>query len=249
MRMIAFLKRTTKEIVLDPLSVFFGLGFPVVLLLLLSAINAGVPKGQGPDNFEIQNLAPAVSVFGLSFVNLFSALLVSKDRGTSLLQRLFTTPLRAVDYIIGYLMPMVPIALLQTIVCYVIALMLGLSFSLNFLLMLCGTLVISLLFASMGLLFGSLLNEKQVGGLCGALITNVTAWFSGAWFSLDTIGGAFKTAGQILPFYHAVEMQKALLRGDLGGVLAEGHLWIVLGYSAVIFAAAVWVFTRRMKEK
>lgn len=249
MRMMAFLKRTTKEIMLDPLSVIFGLGFPIVLLLLLSAINSGIPAGHGPDNFEIQNLAPAVSVFGLSFVNLFSALLVSKDRGTSLLQRLFTTPLRAVDYIVGYLLPMLPIALLQTVVCYGIALLLGLSFSLNCLLMLCGTLLISMLFAAMGLLFGSFMNEKQVGGLCGALVTNITAWFSGAWFSLDTVGGAFKTVGQILPFYHAVEMQKALLRGDFRGVVAEGHLWVVLGYTAVIFAAAVLVFTRKMKEK
>ena len=249
MRMFAFLKRTTKEIMLDPLSVFFGLGFPIVLLLLLSAINAGVPEGQGPDNFRIEQLAPAISVFGLSFINLFSALLVSKDRGTSLLQRLFTTPLKAADYIVGYLLPMLPIALLQTVVCYIIALLLGLSFSLNCLLMLCGTLVISLLFAGMGLLFGSFLNEKQVGGLCGALITNISAWFSGAWFSLDTIGGAFKTVGQILPFYHAVEMQKALLRGDFGGVLDQGHLWIVLGYTAVILAAAILVFTGKMKEK
>lgn len=249
MRMIAFLKRTTKEIVLDPLSVFFGLGFPVILLLLLSAINSGIPRGQGPDYFELQNLAPAISVFGLSFVNLFSALLVSKDRGTSLLQRLFTTPLRAVDYIVGYLLPMLPIALLQTIICYVIALILGLEFSVNVLLMLCGTVLISIFFASLGLLFGSLLNEKQVGGLCGALVTNVAAWFSGAWFSLDLVGGAFKAVGQILPFYHAVEIQKALLRGDFGGLFVEGHLWIVLAYTAVAFAAAVLVFTRKMREK
>ena len=249
MRTIAFLKRTTKEIVLDPLAVFFGLGFPVVLLLLLSAINRSIPQGEGPENFNIQNLAPAVSVFGLSFVNLFSALLVSKDRGTSLLQRLFTTPLRAVDYIAGYLLPMLPIALLQAVVCYLTALLLGLEFSVRFLLMLAGTVLIAVLFAAMGLLFGTVLNEKQVGGLCGAVLTNVTAWFSGAWFSLDAVGGAFKTVGMLLPFYHAVEIQRALLRGDLGGLFVEGHLWIVLGYTAAFLAAAVWVFTRKMKER
>lgn len=249
MRMTAFLKRTTKEIVLDPLAIFFGLGFPVVLLLLLTAINSGVPEGQGPDNFRIENLAPAISVFGLSFINLFAALLVSKDRGSSLLQRLFTTPLRAVEYIGGYLLPMLPIALLQTAVCYAVALMLGLAFTVNILLTMVGTLVIAVFFAAMGLLFGTLLNEKQVGGLCGALITNVSAWFSGAWFSLDTIGGAFKTVGQILPFYHAVEIQKALLRGDFGGLFVEGHLWILLAYTAAVFAAAVLVFMKKMKEK
>ena len=249
MRMLAFMKRTTKEIVLDPLAVFFGVGFPIVLLLLLTAINSGIPKGQGPDTFDLEKLTPAISVFGLSFINLFAALLVSKDRGSSLLQRLFTTPLTAADYIIGYLLPMLPIALLQAAVCYFVALILGLEFSINFLLMLAGTLVIAVLFAAMGLLFGTLLNEKQVGGLCGALITNVSAWFSGAWFSLDSVGGAFKSVGRILPFYHAVEIQRALLRGDLSGAVDEGHLWILLGYIAVIFAAAVLVFTKKMKEK
>lgn len=249
MRLMAFTRRTVKEIVIDPLSVCFGIGLPVALLFLLTAINKGIPEGQGPDVFALDKLAPAVSVFGLSFVTLFSALLVSKDRGLSLLQRLFTTPLTPVDYIAGYMLPMLPIGLIQSVVCYIVALILGLSFTVNILLTLLGTLLVSVFFASLGLLCGSVMNEKQVGGFCGALLTNVTAWFSGAWFSLDMIGGAFKVIGQILPFYHAVEIQRALLRGDFAGIFAEGHLWILLAYTALTFAAAVLVFTRKMKEK
>ena len=249
MRLLSFTKRTTKEIVIDPLSVAFGIGLPVALLFLLTAINSGIPEGQGPDVFVLEKLAPAVSVFGLSFITLFSALLVSKDRGSSLLQRLFTTPLTPVDYIAGYLLPMLPIAVIQSIVCYIVALILGLAFTVNILLTLLGTLLISVFFASLGLLCGSVMNEKQVGGFCGALITNITAWFSGAWFSLDMVGGAFKAIGSALPFYHAVEIQRALLRGDFAGLLTEGHIWVVLAYTAAAFAAAVLVFTRKMKEK
>ena len=249
MKTKAFTKRTAKEIILDPLSLFFGIGFPVILLLLLSAINSGIPDGHGPDNFKIENLAPAVSVFGLSFITLFSALLVSKDRCSSLLQRLFTTPLTAVDYIVGYMLPLLPIGVVQCAVCFIVALLLGLSFTVNILYTLIGALVISLLFASMGLLFGTLLNEKQVGGLCGALLTNIVAWFSGAWFSLSMIGGAYEIVGKILPFYHAVEIQKALLRGELDGIFAEGHLWILLAYTVVITVAAIALFTSKMKEK
>lgn len=249
MRMRAFMNRTMKEVVLDPLSVFFGIGFPVVLLLLLTAINSGIPAGHGPDAFEIDQLAPAISVFGLSFLNLFAALLVSKDRGSSLLQRLFTTPLTAVDYIAGYMLPMLPIALIQTAFTYAVALILGLGFTLNLFLSFFGTLITATLFTGMGLLFGTLLNEKQVGALCGALFTNLTAWFSGAWFSLEMVGGAFKTVGQILPFYHAVEIQRALTRGDFEGLFVEGHLWILLGYTVAVTAAAVVIFTRKMKEK
>ena len=43
MRALTFAKRTAKEILRDPLTLAFGLGFPVVLLLLLSAIQANIP--------------------------------------------------------------------------------------------------------------------------------------------------------------------------------------------------------------
>ncbi|MEE1356464.1 MAG: ABC transporter permease, partial [Clostridia bacterium] len=40
MRMLTFANRNTKEILRDPLNLGFGIGFPIVLLLLLSAIQA-----------------------------------------------------------------------------------------------------------------------------------------------------------------------------------------------------------------
>ena len=190
-----------------------------------------------------------MSVFGLSFITLFSALLVSKDRSSSLLTRLFTTPLTAADYIFGYMIPLIPISLVQGMVCYALALVLGLEWSVNIVWALLSGLLISVLFAAMGLMFGSFLNDKQVGGLCGALMTNLTAWFSGAWFSLSMVGGAFEAIGKALPFYHAVEMQKALLQGSAAGVFEEGHLWVVLGYTAAMCIAAVAVFTAKMREK
>ncbi|MBR7009467.1 MAG: ABC transporter permease [Oscillospiraceae bacterium] len=169
-------KRTAKEILRDPLTLFFGLGFPLVLLGLLTAIQANVPEKL----FMLDQLAPGISVFGLSFLSLFSALLLSKDRGSALLLRLFTTPLRPIHYILGYMLPLVPIALLQTLVCYGFALILGLSWTWNLLLCLAVTLPNAWIFIALGLLFGSLLNEKQVGGVCGALLTNVSV------MSLDT---------------------------------------------------------------
>ena len=104
MRMLTFAIRNTKEILRDPINLLFGLGFPLVLILLLSAIQANVPVSL----FEIARLAPGVTVFGLSFMTLFSATLISKDRGSALLQRLYTTPLTAVDFILGYALPILP---------------------------------------------------------------------------------------------------------------------------------------------
>lgn len=243
MRTVTFAVRITKEIIRDPLNLIFGLGFPVVLILMLSAIQANIPV----DLFEIQRLTPGITVFGLSFLTLFSSTIISKDRNTSLLQRLYTTPLTPLDFILGYTLPIIPIAVAQSIVCYVFALILGLDFSVNILYAIISVAPLSVLFIAFGLLFGSILNEKQVGGICGALMTNLSAWLSGTWFDLDLVGGAFKKIAYALPFVHAVEMERAILSGNFSDIFP--HIWWVLGYSIVLLMAAVFFFLRQMKKQ
>ena len=97
MRSIAFAKRCAKEILRDPITLCFGLGFPIALLLLLSAIQANIPVSL----FEIEHLTPGITVFGLSFMTLFSATIISRDRSSSLLRRLYTAPLSPADFILG----------------------------------------------------------------------------------------------------------------------------------------------------
>ena len=243
MRMLSFAKRNIKEMVRDPLTLGFGLGFPLVLILLLSAIQANIPVSL----FEIESLAPGIAVFGLSFMALFSALMISKDRGSSLLQRLYTTPMTSLDFILGYTLPIIPLALAQTVICYIVAIMLGLDLTVNILLAILFTIPISLLFIAMGLLFGSILNDKQVGGICGALLTNLSAWLSGTWFDLELVGGAFKKIAYALPFAHAVDLGRAVLSGSFSDILP--HLAWVLGYALVLLAAAVALFLRQMKRQ
>lgn len=243
MRMFTFAGRNTKEILRDPLNLAFGLGFPLVLIFLLSAIQANVPV----ELFEIRHLTPGITVFGLSFMSLFSATIIAKDRSSSLLQRLYTTPLTSLDFILGYTLPIIPIAVMQSVICYVVALILGLEFTVNILLALALIVPVSLLYIAMGLLCGSILTDKQVGGVCGALLTNLSAWLSGIWFDLDLVGGAFKKVADFLPFVHAVEMERAALAGDYAGIFP--HLWWVLGYAVALLAAAVLLFLRQMKRQ
>ena len=239
-------RRTAREILRDPLNLCFGLGFPLVILGLLSAIQANVPAEAQDALFRIDRLAPAITVFGLSFMTLFSALLVAKDRTSALLLRLYTTPLRPMDYILGYLLPMVPIALAQTAICYLFGMILGLKWTPNILLGLLLSVPASWIFIVLGLFCGSLLNEKQVGGVCGALLTNLAAWLSGIWFDVSLVGGAFETIADLLPFRHAVEIQRLCYNGAFGEILP--HLWWVLGWGAVLTAAAVWAFLRQMRK-
>jgi ABC-2 type transport system permease protein len=214
-----------------------------VLILLLSAIQANVPVKL----FEISQLAPGITVFGLAFMSLFSATIIAKDRGSSLLQRLYTTPLTAMDFILGYTLPIIPISIAQSLICYAVALMLGLDFTVNILLAAVFVIPVALLYIGLGLLCGSVLTDKQVGGVCGALLTNVSAWLSGIWFDLELVGGAFQKVAYALPFVHAVEMERAVLAGNVADALP--HLWWVLGYAVGAMILAVLLFLRQMKKQ
>ena len=243
MRTVAFAKRCTKEILRDPINLAFGLGFPLVLLLLLSAIQANVPVSL----FEIDTLTPGITVFGLSFMTLFSATLIAKDRESALLQRLYTTPLTGFDFIIGYMLPLLPIALGQTLICYLFAIPLGLTFSANVIYAVLGMIPMAVFNISLGLLCGSVFGVKQVGGICGALLTNLSAWLSGVWFDLKLVGGFFEKTAGALPFVHAVEMEKALFNGSFE--MARAHILPIILYGVAVTVAAVFCFFKQMKKQ
>ncbi len=242
MKTRAFAVRNRKELLRDPLNLAFALGFPLIVLFLLSALQANIPE----PIFPITTLAPGITAFGLSFISLFSGMLIAKDRSTLFLVRLMASPLTATGFIIGYIMPIIPMAIGQSAICLIAALFLGLNLSINVLLVLIVFLPAVLLFIGIGLLAGTLLNDKLVGGICGALLTNLSAWLSGTWFDLDLVGGTFKSVAYLLPFVHAVDAGKATLAGNYA--LIFPHLLWVTGYAIVILTIAITVFRLKMKN-
>lgn len=243
--------RNTKELLRDKLNLAFGLGFPVIILLLLNIIQRNIPEMPNVENspavmFELTNLTPGIAVFGLSFISLFSGMLISKDRTGSFMLRLFTSPLTSADFILGYALPLVPISAIQLLTCYTFAVILGMKISLNILLAVVVTLPAALLYIGIGLLCGCLLNDKQVGGICGAMLTNLTAWLSGAWFPISSLGKAISGFANALPFIHAVEAGRAAVDGRYSDILPD--MLIVLGWAVVVFVAAVLIFMRKMND-
>lgn len=243
MRMLLMARRNAREILRDPINLGFGLGFPIILLLLLTAIQANVPV----ELFNLDKLTPGIAAFGLSFISLFTAVLVAKDRSSSLLQRLYTTPLTPLDFILGYGLPLIPMGFVQGIICYLAALILGMEWTVHIFAALLGLIPVTLLYVGIGLLCGSVMNDKQAGSICGALLTNLSAWLSGTWFDLNLVGGAFRKVAYALPFVHGVDLGKALLAGAFTECWQD-LLW-VMGYAAVIWAAAVILFLRQMKRQ
>lgn len=171
-------------------------------------------------------------------------MLIGRDRSSSFLMRIFASPLSASDYIVGYTLPQLPVALLQMAFCFITAFFLGLSSDLNILLAIVVLMIIALLYIGFGLMLGTFFTDKQVGGIF-AIFVNVTTWLSGTWFELDMIGGLFKTIAYALPFSHAVDAARAALTGDYGDILIP-LLWVV-GYTGLIFVIAVTGFRKKMK--
>lgn len=240
MRMFAFAQRNMREMLRDPLTLFFGAGFPLIILLLLSLIQANIPVPL----FTPESLAPGIAAFGQSFLALFAALLVSRDRCSALMMRLRTSPMRGMDFILGYALPLVPLALAQGLICLLAAVPLGLDFNWGILRTLLALMPGALMNIGLGLLCGCLFNERQVGSICGALLTNVGAWLSGTWFDLSLMGRTFEKIAHVLPFANSVDAARAALAG--GNVLVP--LLVVCAYAVGFAALAVWIFTSRALE-
>lgn len=242
MKSIAFARRNFMEILRDKINLFFGIGFPVVVMLLLWAIQSNIPV----KIFPIEALAPGMCVFGLSFISLFSGVLIAKDRSSSFMMRLLTSPMKASDFITGYTMPMLPVSIMQMILCLCFGMVLGLKISPNLLLTIVVLIPAAIMFISIGLLCGSIFTDKQVGGVCGALLTNLCAWMSGIWFDLNLVGGIFKKIADVLPFSHAVNAAKYTVTGEYGLIMPE--LYWVTSYAVIITAIAIIVFTFKMNS-
>ena len=242
MQAIAFAGRNRRELIRDPLTVAFGLGFPLVLLYLLSAIQRNVPV----ELFAVERLAPGAASFGLTFIALFSAMLISRDRSQSFMMRMCASPMRAGDFILGYLLPMLPIAAAQIAICYLAAAPLGFSLNLRALVSLLSLLPAAVLYIAIGLLCGTLLTDKQVGGVCGAVLTNVCAWLSGVWFDLSLLGKDFAAFAEWLPFAGSVTAARAAAAGDYAAVARP--LLIVCAYAAVLLIIAVACFHKKLKS-
>lgn len=240
MRATVFATRNQKEMLRDPLTLIIGIGLPILLLGLFSVMQKNMPFAL----YEISNLTPGVIVFGFSFLTLFSGMLLGKDKSSSFLMRIFASPMSATDYILGYMLPFILIAFLQISLCMITAFFLGLSLDKTIPLMVVVLLIISSLYIGIGLLLGTLITDKQVGGIF-AIFVNITTWLSGTWFTLDMIGETFKSIAQLLPFVHAVNAARVIVDGTYVDMLQS--LAIVIGYTVLIIFTAIVIFKRKMQ--
>lgn len=243
MRAFIFAKRNFKEIMRDYVSSLMGIGFPVFLIIALSLMKQSL-KGM-PAIFSIENFAPSMMVFGASWLTIFVGSLMATDRNSSFLMRLLSTPLRSVDYILGYSIPVLPLALLQGIASFATAMIFGLSLNLGTFYALLVLIPVALLFISLGLLLGSAFSSSNAVSGFGTILVNATVFLSGAVLPIEMIGGGFEAFCNALPFAHAAKVVQLALAQDLSSLLP--HLFWVLLYAFLFFIPSVWIFKKRMK--
>ena len=238
MRMLNFAKRNFKELIRDPISLIFEIALPLFLLFIFQQFNI-------PDKiYSIENFTPSIILFGFSFITLFSATLIAKDRTSSLLIRLGTSPMKSSDYILGYILSLLPIILIQDVLFFILAIILGLKFSINIIFTILISLVVSLFFITIGILIGSVASEKGTGGI-GSVIVQLVCFTSGMYFPKESVGKFFNFICEILPFESCLNIIKGVLNNNLS-IISVQNIITFLIYAIVTLVISIIVFKKKM---
>ena len=243
-RIINLTKRDFKEILRDPLSLIFTLGMPLFMEILFYLIFHKLTP-----QFEMKYLAPGIVVFAQSFISLFVGLLIAIDRSTSFLTRLYVSKTKSHEFIFSYALSMIPIIFVQSILFFMVGGIIDSSiFGINMVFAILISVVTSFLFIALGILLGSLCNEKAIGGISSIVIAGQSV-LSGMWFPIEGLSEGMITFMNVLPFRNATKLVQNTMNG-----INDAYkdflipLIIVLAYTIVSFVLAILTFKRKMKS-
>ena len=238
MRTLNFAKRNFKEIIRDPLSLIFAIILPLFLLFIFQQFD--IPN----ESYELKNFTPGIIVFGFSFITLFTAMLISKDRTTSLLIRLGISPMKPSEYILGYTLSIIPIILIQNILFFILAIILGLSFSINIIWTILISIIIAILFIAIGIIIGSISSEKASSGI-SSIIVQLVCFTSGMYFPKESLGKVFGKICEYLPFESCLTILKGIMNNTLE-IITSRNLLIFSIYTIAILIISVKIFKNKM---
>lgn len=265
MRALIFARRNLKEIMRDPFSYVFMIDMPVVLLAVMHTVFY--------DNvtafwFSLDMITPGMMVFAYAFTMLYMTILVSRDRTTAFLTRLFTSPMTKVDFILGYAIPGFIMALVQGVCCAAASWLLGLAAGkevnlLRLLLAVVSHLPIITMFVALGILFGTVFSDKSAPAVASPVIS-LAGMLSGAWMPVEmyeTGAKGFYAVCRLLPFYPGTVLGRVVagLSENTQTALsltarvyesadALYALALTAAYAAIASVLAVWLFGRMMTK-
>ena len=250
-RTVSFAKRNLLEMSRDILSYIFCVAFPVVMLIIMSLVNSTIPKEAGNTVFQIDSLTGGVVIFGQSFVMLFTALALATDRGSSFLIRLYASPMKSRNFMGGYILPMLVVSLVQGLITFVSAFIISLIVGhdlnpLGLILSLPASLPSAALFIALGLIFGTLFNEKAAPGICSVIIS-LNSFLGGIWFDAEKATGVMGTICRSNPFFYCTKTVRSTILLDFSFKSFVLPLIIVVVSAAILMGLAILLFRGKMK--
>lgn len=248
-RIKAFSSRNIKEILREPLSYIFCLGFPLVMLVIMTFVNKSIPAESGMTVFRIDNLYGGISVFGQTFIMLFTAITVSKDRAGAFLVRMYSTPMTTADFVMGYILPMTALSVIQNIITAVASLIISfiVGIEINIAGMLLSVIVLipsAVMFTGFGLLFGTLFSDKSAPAI-SSIIISLSSFLGGIWFDTDNAGGVMLKLSKCLPFYYCTRTARLSTAMDFDNFAVP--IITVTACSVIVVILSAWIFRTKMK--
>lgn len=243
-RIMVLTKRNLKEILRDSISLFFIIVLPLVMEVLFYLLFHG-----STIQFDMKYLAPGIVVFSQSFLALFVGFLISQDNATSFSTRLYVSKAKSYEFIVSYALVLIPIVFLQSILFFSIGIIFDTSLlKIELIYSVLLALITSLLFLGLGILLGTVCNERSVGGV-SSIIISAYSILSGMWFPKEGLNEGLVTIMNYLPFKNAL----MLIQNALNGINNMYNdfvypLLLVLVYIIIIFALAIFLYKRKMKK-
>lgn len=238
-------KRNLKETLRDPLSLIFCLAFPILMLILMQAIILNIQNA--PENFKIENYASGICVFGYTFISMFVALQIASDKNTSFIKRLNIAPTNKFVYYLSFVFSSLPLAIAQTILFFLIALIFKFPFNANFALSIIYLIPSALFYICLGIMIGIICkNEKQTGPISSIFISLVGI-FGGIFMPISALSKGFASFVNALPFTHTILISSELQ--SRGASAIYPHILFVLGYTALCIIISLMIELIRKKHR
>lgn len=251
MKSFIFARRNLTETLRDTLSYIFCLGFPIVMLIIMTLVNESIPVEANMTIFRIDNLTGGIIIFGQTFIMLFTTLNVSKDRTGSFMIRMYATPMKSADFVIGYIMPMLVLSVIQsiiTVICgFIISLFTGFSFNIwGLIAVVIASIPSALMFTGIGILFGSIFNDKAAPGLC-SIIISLGSFIGGIWFDAEQTGGVLLSISECTPFIYCTRAVRSAISLNFSFSRFCVSELIVTAAAIIIVLLGFIAFRRKMR--
>ncbi|MDX8150967.1 ABC transporter permease [Patulibacter brassicae] len=208
--------------------VFFALGFPLVMYLLIAGSNQGEDDLSGSGLSAPLYFMVSMVAWGTMMAMLSTGGRIASERAIGWNRQLRITPLSARAYLLTKVATGYAMALLAMVVMYVAGAALGVHLQAGRWIAMSLMLLLGIVpFAALGILLGHLVSTDSLGPVMGGGV-GLLAFVSGFWFPLDD--GVLRDVGEQLPSYWLVQAGHIGLGGD--GWPAHG--WIVLGAWTIV---------------